>query len=906
MFKKFAIKTFILLCICIIGNAYGANVIWDDGGGDNAWTNGINWDGNTVPVSADTAYIDWSPDYNSIDIGCDVTLNAVTTITGMYGPGARSPAEVGSSSLSLGTGAYLKVTGRINAADAQDANTTVVVDVTDDAQLTANSFYSHHGYSSDPGQIPVGSFAAQRSRELTLNIGDNAVVDFIGVSDRGLRHRGYGHMTMNVTGNADLHIGGSQFRCTDKQGGFTFNMSGNPTVNLDAEWKLGDSYDSLADMTIDSGTIISSQALTNNAEATSVDIVMNGGSVNFAKQLGFQASKNPLYSAYCKLTVNGGEWIHGWGMNFATGSGAPGCYGQLNVHGGLCEFQGLSPKYNQNRFRAPGSNPAYYKSAYLHLTGGYLNAGNCPLDSTDPNYFFIDVNDRDSGGIAIFGLDANAFNLINTVNDLGGMAVSISDSNNAFRFKYIGPDNERGVTYLGITPKRQAWGPWPYNRDLYTAQTMTLNWQVADIIDAADSQKLYTGTDKAAIDAIAAGGAGQTATYGSGTSSHLLTGLSPLLTNYWRIDSNSGGIWTKGDLWQFGSPQGKAEHPDPAHNSTVSDADLTLRWDPSPWPAFLLNQNVYYGDNVTAVTDANTSTVGIFQGNYAADVNSYNVGALPLGAVRWWRIDSNMNTGDLVKGDVWKFTMAQFLTLEDFDWYQGTTNLRATWLDYYSDSTNGVVVTEQTEPNRYAKHSKLMDFDWITSGYTHWDTKRTFASPFDMTTADLAALVLYSYGDPCNTSGTPLYSLTGPQKIYVTLSDDTNSVTLPYDGDANNIFVDQWVEWNLALADFAPVDLTQVASIMLSVTDDETGNGHVKFDDIRLYKQRCVPHLSGVTAYDVATVDCIINFRETEGMRKVWLQTGTSYDFHPTDPICNVLDYVLLADVWQMGDLFPK
>ncbi|MHC4756522.1 MAG: hypothetical protein ACYTBP_15420, partial [Planctomycetota bacterium] len=544
-------------------------------------------------------------------------------------------------------------------------------------------------------------------------------------------------------------------------------------------------------------------------------------------------------------------------------------------------------------------------SAYINLSGGYLNAGGTLLYTADPNRFFIDVNDRDGGGIAAFGSDANAFNIIDEVNDLGGMTVTVSDSNNAFRFKYTGTSNERGVAYLGITPKRQAWGPWPYNRDLYTAQTMTLNWQVADIIDAANSQKVYAGTDKAAIEAIAAGGAGEVATYGSGTSSHTLTGLSPLLVNYWRVDSYDGTTWTKGVLWQYGSPQGKAEHPDPANNSTTSDVDLTLRWDPSPWPAFLINQNVYYGTNQAEVTDANTSDVNAFIGNYPASANSLNVGQLDLGAVRWWRIDSNMNTGDLVPGDVWKFTMQSYYTIEDFDWYGGTTNLRATWLDYYADNTNGAAVSEQTEPNRYATRSHLMDFDWITSGYSHWDTKRTFAAPFDMATADLVALVLYSYGDPCNTSGSPLYSLTGPQKLYVTLSDGPNSVTLPYDGDANNIFVDQWVEWNLALADFSPVDLTQVASIMLSVTNDETGNGHVKFDDIRLHKQRCVPHLSGIMDIDV-NADCIINYADEWSMKGSWLKTGTSYDFHTTDPICNALDYALLAAKWQMGDLFPK
>jgi hypothetical protein len=365
--------------------------------------------------------------------------------------------------------------------------------------------------------------------------------------------------------------------------------------------------------------------------------------------------------------------------------------------------------------------------------------------------------------------------------------------------------------------------------------------------------------------------------------------------------------------WQFGSAQGKAEHPDPAHNETISDADVTLRWDPSPWPAFLINQNLYYGTNqaeVAAACDVNVTTViGL-----AADANSFAVGQLDLGAQRWWRIDSNMSTGDLVPGDVWQFSTQNFYTLEDFDWYQGSTSMRATWLDFFSDSTNGTVIAERTEPNRYATRSHLMDFDWITgSPYTHWDSKRTLASEFDMTVGDLAALVLYSHGDPCNTSSSGGgYSLSGPQKLYVTLADDTNSATIEYNGDAGDIFVAQWVEWNIALADFVtagspgPVNLEKIDSIMLSVTDDETGNGHVKFDDIRLYKQRCVPSLSGVTLVDFNN-DCIINWRDHwQAIRAGWLQTGTAYDYHTTDPIVNCLDFAVMANYWQMGELFPQ
>jgi hypothetical protein len=889
-----------VLVLCLAGMAYAGppvepNSLWV--GGVGAWTVGANWQDGNVPTVDNGVIIDSNPDYNSLDMTINVTIgtgqNAVCNQ--LHGPGFDAPDGGGSDLTISGTGTLNMGDNRWYAFWHCDPNTVNTIDISGDAVVTSGLFRPGDNLFGDEWGGRHNETWLINRRVCNVNVRENATWNMGSTRDRRV------HTNMTISDNATVECGGS-LRMTD-QATDTLHIKDNAVVNVGGQIRGGDlqTADNSCVITIiiDGGTTKTNGEL-KMGDSGSGQVFMNGGYFSCNERALFTCKGDGgIYQNIWRQT--GGLAEFGGGMTMCATMSAGGVQKVL-VLGGESVF-GLNENYWMREFQIPNQTHAIesYNQCYMSISGGLMNAGAVKFKNADPNKLLIDVNDVDGGGMFVVGTDANSFLQLSDCN----IQDNVTDSNNAFRFAYVGPSNEVGVTYLGISPKLKAWGPWPFDKRAYGAQTVTVTWKVADLIDAADSQKIYAGTDEAALDAIAAGGAGALATYGSGTSSHTLTGLSPLLTQYWRIDSKNGGTWTKGDIWQFSEPQGKAEHPDPAHNETISDADVTLRWDPSPWPAFLINQDVYYGTNQAEVAGANTTDVNAFVGNYPAGANSLNVGALPLGAERWWRIDSNMNTGDLVPGDVWRFKMADFLTIEDFDWYQGTTNLRATWLDFYSDATNGVAVTEQTEPNRYATRSKLMDFDWVTSGYTHWDTKRTFASDVNMA-GELAALVLYSHGDPCNTSGTPLYSLTGPQKIYVTLSDGPNSVTLPYDGDANDIFLAQWVEWNIALADFAPVDLTQVASIMLSVTDDETGNGHVKFDDIRLYKQRCVPHLSGVTAYDVGVVDCIINFRETEGMRGSWLKTGTSYDFHTTDPICNALDYALLADVWQMGDLFPK
>ncbi|MHC4638787.1 MAG: hypothetical protein ACYTBV_15000, partial [Planctomycetota bacterium] len=375
--------------------------------------------------------------------------------------------------------------------------------------------------------------------------------------------------------------------------------------------------------------------------------------------------------------ITGGyvEYGDGFWMNNASSTGIQ----KALIVGGETVFG--ADENSNNQFRAPriggGGNVCY-----ISLSGGILNMGYLTryFEIGTRDYLVIDVNDVHGGGMMLLGPDESSYTELSssTLN-----TPLITDSNNALRFKYVGPSPALGVTYYGISPKRKAWGPWPFDKYRDSAESVKLSWQVADIIEDTDSQKVYIATDKAIIDAIAAGAAGEAATYGKDANSHTATGLLFLNVQYWRVDSNDSGNWTKGDVWRFGAPGlGKAYDPYPANNSKASDLDLTLRWRPSPYPSYLLNQNVYYGTNATEVTDANTSTAGVFQGEYPAGANSLPIGTLDIGVSRWWRVDSNMSIGGIIKGDTWKFTMDNFYTIEDFDWYGGTTNLRATWLDY--------------------------------------------------------------------------------------------------------------------------------------------------------------------------------------------------------------------------------
>jgi hypothetical protein len=70
-----------------------------------------------------------------------------------------------------------------------------------------------------------------------------------------------------------------------------------------------------------------------------------------------------------------------------------------------------------------------------------------------------------------------------------------------------------------------------------------------------------------------------------------------------------------------------------------------------------------------------------------------------------------------------------------------------------------------------------------------------------------------------------------PEQMYVKL----NGVKVPYDGDAGNIMKSPWHPWNINLADFTGVDLSNVTELIIGFERGAGGMGKVLFDDIRLY-----------------------------------------------------------------------
>ena len=109
--------------------------------------------------------------------------------------------------------------------------------------------------------------------------------------------------------------------------------------------------------------------------------------------------------------------------------------------------------------------------------------------------------------------------------------------------------------------------------------------------------------------------------------------------------------------------------------------------------------DLYVGDDADAVAQATTATGGIYKGQL--DIATMVLENLEAGKTYYWRVDEVI-AGDPqspIKGNVWSFTTAKFLVLDDFENYNDINEGEAesdriylTWSDGFDSPTNGSTI----------------------------------------------------------------------------------------------------------------------------------------------------------------------------------------------------------------------
>jgi len=360
--------------------------------------------------------------------------------------------------------------------------------------------------------------------------------------------------------------------------------------------------------------------------------------------------------------------------------------------------------------------------------------------------------------------------------------------------------------------------------------------------------------------------------------------------------------------------------PSPAHGSGPDvEAATPLTWSPGDKAS---QHDVYFGTDRDAVENADTSTAGIYRRRQPATAYTPPEGVEWGGGPYYWRIDEYNTDGTLSKGRVWSFTVADFILVDDFEAYAGADvplqeQIWFSWHDglgygtpdslpYYAGNGSGAAVGDETtasytEETIVHSDQQALPYEYNNNkqGYFNYsEAQMPLSTPRDWTKHGVKALSLWFRGVASNAA----------EPMYVAL----NGSATAYHDNPNAAQIDTWTEWHIDLKDFADqgINLKDVDSVAIGFGDRNNpqvgGSGKMYFDDIRLYRPRCVPDKVTLSAADLNS-DCVVDMADVEIMAGDWLAVDPALaaDLN-ADSSVDFNDYAALADQWLDEQLWPE
>ncbi|MBN1807051.1 MAG: hypothetical protein JW837_17515 [Sedimentisphaerales bacterium] len=279
----------------------------------------------------------------------------------------------------------------------------------------------------------------------------------------------------------------------------------------------------------------------------------------------------------------------------------------------------------------------------------------------------------------------------------------------------------------------------------------------------------------------------------------------------------------------------KASQARPSNGAVDVSQTLILGWGSGE---ATVSHDVYFGTDAEALKNADTSSPE-YKGNRNLGSESYDPGKLEWNTTYYWRVDEIEDDGTVRKGNIWSFTTANFLIVDNMESYNDldtddpdSNRIFLAWVDGFDNpSINGSIVGYENPPfaEQTIVHNgnQSMPFAYDnTVGKS--EATLTLNYPRDWTENGVDTLTIWYIGDAANT----------PETMYVVLNGSAG-----VDNDnPNSVLVDEWTEWNIALQIFADqgVNLVNVDTITLGFGNRSNpvagGTGSVFFDDIRLYR----------------------------------------------------------------------
>jgi hypothetical protein len=287
-----------------------------------------------------------------------------------------------------------------------------------------------------------------------------------------------------------------------------------------------------------------------------------------------------------------------------------------------------------------------------------------------------------------------------------------------------------------------------------------------------------------------------------------------------------------------------ARNPQPARGAIVDiDAVASLTWSAGKTAA---SHDVYLGTDRAAAANAGKGAPE-YKGNQAGTSLSATGLVQFGGGDYYWRIDEVEAGGTVHAGTIWKFTVPNYLTVDDIESYNdlpetdpASNRIYKAWIDGYGTTTNGAVVgnldVPLTERRPGYVHGGLQAMPLAYDNNLKFsEATLTLTAGRDWTREGVANLSLWFRGAAASATT----AANAAERMYVAL----NGTAVVYNTNANAAQRTAWTEWVIPLKTFADlgVNLTNVTSITIGfgtrgTTTVAGGKGQMYFDDIRLYR----------------------------------------------------------------------
>jgi len=302
---------------------------------------------------------------------------------------------------------------------------------------------------------------------------------------------------------------------------------------------------------------------------------------------------------------------------------------------------------------------------------------------------------------------------------------------------------------------------------------------------------------------------------------------------FWESSAREQQIIPSGAL----QPPLKAGSPSPSNSAVDVKQIQILSWRPGDNTT---SHQVYFGTDEEAVKNANTDSPE-YKGTRNLGSESYDAGQLEWGTTYYWRVDEVKADSTIQKGNIWSFTTANFLIVDDFEDYDaGDNQIWFTWHDglgygtpgtagYFAGNGTGSAVGDDTtgsytEETIVHGGNQSMPLFYDNSILRYSEAEMTLTYPRDWTENGVSTLSIWFRGNSDNAAET----------LYVALN---GSAVVNHD-NPNAAQVDEWTQWDIDLQAFG-INLTNVNTIALGLGNKNNpqagGSGTMYFDDIRLY-----------------------------------------------------------------------